>query len=29
MLKETSVSYDGMNLKEIGRKTRLNIPELI
>ena len=29
MLKETLVSYDGMNLKEIGRKTRLNILELI
>lgn len=29
MSKEMSVSYDGMNLKEIGRKTRLNILELI
>ena len=29
MLKETSVSYDGINLKGIVRKTRSNILELI
>ena len=29
MLKKTSVSYDGMNLKGIGRETGLNILELI
>ena len=29
MLKETWVSYDGMNLKRIVRKTGLNILELI